>query len=50
VADRACAEAAGYVLRIREPEWHEHRMFKGPDTNDAKTAVVKQILSRAGNI
>ncbi len=23
-------EAAGYVLRIREPEWHEHRMFKGP--------------------
>ncbi len=25
-------EAAGYVLRIREPGWHEHRMFKGPDT------------------
>jgi GrpB-like predicted nucleotidyltransferase (UPF0157 family) len=25
-------EAAGYVLRIREPEWFEHRMFKGPDT------------------
>ena len=25
-------EAAGYVLRIREPDWHEHRMFKGPDT------------------
>jgi GrpB-like predicted nucleotidyltransferase (UPF0157 family) len=25
-------EDAGYVLRIREPEWHEHRMFKGPDT------------------
>ena len=22
-------EGAGYVLRIREPEWHEHRMFKG---------------------
>ena len=22
---------AGYVLRIREPEWHEHRMFKGSD-------------------
>lgn len=21
-------EAAGYQLRIREPEWHEHRMFK----------------------
>ncbi len=26
-------EAAGYVLRIRETEWHEHRLFKGPDTN-----------------
>jgi GrpB-like predicted nucleotidyltransferase (UPF0157 family) len=22
-------EAAGYVLRIREPEWFEHRLFKG---------------------
>lgn len=26
-------EAAGYRLRIREPEWFEHRMFKGPDTD-----------------
>jgi GrpB-like predicted nucleotidyltransferase (UPF0157 family) len=26
-------EAAGYVLVIREPERHQHRMFKGPDTN-----------------
>ncbi len=26
-------EAAGYVLRIREPDWHEHRCIKGPDTN-----------------
>lgn len=25
-------EAGGYVLRIREPEWHQHRLFKGPDT------------------
>jgi GrpB-like predicted nucleotidyltransferase (UPF0157 family) len=25
-------EAAGYVLHIREPNWFEHRMFKGPDT------------------
>ena len=23
-------ERAGYSLRIREPNWHEHRMFKGP--------------------
>ncbi|HMI99609.1 MAG TPA: GrpB family protein [Gaiellaceae bacterium] len=26
-------EAARYVLRIREPDWYEHRVFKGPDTN-----------------
>lgn len=26
-------EAAGFVLRIREPEWFEHRVFKGPDIN-----------------
>jgi GrpB-like predicted nucleotidyltransferase (UPF0157 family) len=26
-------EAARYVLRVREPDWHEHRMFKGPDVN-----------------
>jgi GrpB-like predicted nucleotidyltransferase (UPF0157 family) len=26
-------EAAGYVLRIREPGWFEHRLLKGPDTD-----------------
>ncbi len=26
-------EAGGYVLRIREPDWFQHRLFKGPDTN-----------------
>src|SRR5260370_9961577 len=26
-------EAPGYVLRIREPDWHQHRLLKGPDTN-----------------
>jgi GrpB-like predicted nucleotidyltransferase (UPF0157 family) len=28
-------EGIGYSLRIREPNWYEHRMFKGvePDTN-----------------
>ncbi|MDN6665104.1 MAG: GrpB family protein, partial [Tetragenococcus koreensis] len=26
-------ESVGYVLRIQEPEWHEHRLFKGPDTD-----------------
>lgn len=25
-------EGAGYVLRIREAHWYEHRMFNGPDT------------------
>ena len=25
-------EAAGYILRVREPELDEHRMFRGPDT------------------
>lgn len=36
VADAACEdnyrpalEAAGYVLRVREPDWYAHRMFKG---------------------
>ena len=24
-------ESAGYVLRIREPNWYEHRMFNAPD-------------------
>lgn len=26
-------EKAGYILRVREPDWFEHRMFKGPDTD-----------------
>ena len=28
-------EAEGYTLRIREPDWYEHRLFKGtdPDVN-----------------
>jgi GrpB-like predicted nucleotidyltransferase (UPF0157 family) len=25
-------EAAGYVLHVREPDWFDHRLFKGPDT------------------
>jgi GrpB-like predicted nucleotidyltransferase (UPF0157 family) len=42
--------AAGYVLRIREPEWFEHRLFKGPDTEvnlhvfSAGCAEVEQML------
>jgi GrpB-like predicted nucleotidyltransferase (UPF0157 family) len=28
-------ETAGYAIRIREsePDWYDHRVFKGPDTN-----------------
>lgn len=26
-------EERGYFLRIRERNWHEHRVLKGPDTN-----------------
>ena len=26
-------EAAGYVLRTREPDWYEHRMFRTPDAS-----------------
>jgi GrpB-like predicted nucleotidyltransferase (UPF0157 family) len=26
-------EAAGYTLHIREPDWHQHRLLKGPDTD-----------------
>ena len=26
-------EAAGYVLRLREPDWFQHRLLKGPDTD-----------------
>ena len=25
--------AAGYQLHIREPDWYEHRLLKGPDTD-----------------
>ena len=25
-------ETGGYVLRIREPDWFKHRLFKGPDS------------------
>lgn len=46
-------QAAGYRLRIREPEWHEHRLFKGPDTDVnvhvftvASTEVERMLLFR----
>src|SRR5271165_1856055 len=33
-------EAAGYVLRIREPKWYEHRLFNGPDTD-----IIRRVFS-----
>jgi GrpB-like predicted nucleotidyltransferase (UPF0157 family) len=24
-------EAAGYILRVREPDWHQHRMLRTPE-------------------
>ena len=44
-------EAAGYVLRIREPDWYEHRLFKGTDpavnlhTYPAKCEEVSKMLA-----
>ncbi len=42
---------AGYVLRVREPHWFEHRFFKGPDTDvnlhvfTAGCAEVERMLA-----
>jgi GrpB-like predicted nucleotidyltransferase (UPF0157 family) len=45
--------AAGYVLRIREPLWFEHRLLKGPDTDvnlhvfpDSCAEVERMLLFR----
>ena len=44
-------EAAGYVLRIREPDWYEHRLLKGPDTDlnlhvfSAGAAEIERMLA-----
>lgn len=43
-------ESAGYTLRVREPQWFEHRMFKGPDTDinlhvfSKGTSEIKRML------
>jgi GrpB-like predicted nucleotidyltransferase (UPF0157 family) len=46
-------EAAGYTVRIREPDWHEHRVLKGPDTNvnlhvlsDGSPEIVRIVAFR----
>jgi GrpB-like predicted nucleotidyltransferase (UPF0157 family) len=46
-------EKAGYTLHIREPQWYEHRLFKGPDTDinlhvfsleSGKTEIERMLL------
>lgn len=43
-------EDGGYMLRIREPEWFEHRLFKGPDIDinlhvfSAGTSEIERML------
>lgn len=46
-------QGAGYVLRIREPDWLEHRLFKGPDAtvnlhvfSAGCTETVRMVLFR----
>ncbi|MEA3511175.1 MAG: GrpB family protein [Actinomycetota bacterium] len=46
-------EAAGYILTIREEEWFEHRLFKGPDTtvnlhvfSEGAAEIVRMIAFR----
>jgi GrpB-like predicted nucleotidyltransferase (UPF0157 family) len=42
-------EAAGYVLRIREPDWYQHRMLKGPDT-DINLHVLSTACPEVGRM
>jgi GrpB-like predicted nucleotidyltransferase (UPF0157 family) len=42
-------EAAGYVLRVREPEWFEHRLLNGPDT-DVNVHVFSAGCSEIGRM
>jgi GrpB-like predicted nucleotidyltransferase (UPF0157 family) len=42
-------EQHGYILRIREPDWHEHRMLKGP-RRDIKLHVFSAGCSEVGRM
>lgn len=42
-------EAMGYSLRIREPDWFEHRMFKGLDI-DSNLHVFSEGASEIGQM
>lgn len=39
-------EAAGYRLVIREPDWEQHRAFKGPDT-DINLHVIRRAVVKS---
>ena len=46
-------EGGGYIVRIREPDWHEHRVFKGPDTDinlhtfsDGSSEITRMLAFR----
>jgi GrpB-like predicted nucleotidyltransferase (UPF0157 family) len=48
--------AAGYELRVREPQWHEHRMLRTPERdvhvhmfNDGSTEISRHLLFRDGS-
>ena len=45
----AAMESAGYILRVREPEWYEHRMFKGLEA-DINLHVFSEGCSEVGRI
>ena len=38
--------AAGYVLRLREPHWNEHRMFRTPEEDSTKDRWQSRRLDR----
>ena len=42
-------ERIGFRLHIREPEWHEHRMFKGPE-NDVNLHVFSVSCPEVGRM
>lgn len=45
----AALEKAGYQLTVREPGWHEHRMFKGPE-NSVNLHVFSAGCSEIGKM
>ncbi len=39
-------EAASFVLRIREPDWYEHRLFKGSHTQTSTCTYFHPAVRR----